>query len=187
MSVDDLARFLLSFGEASVAKERIMERRIELGCGLGASLFGLVGVVTEAQALSNPVTNPTLSWLLGMHAVPGVWTAIQTAQHLLLPIALVFIALALGAYLHSVHELLAGLALLLGSSAVALAIIGFAVFNITYVEILFVPAPLVVLTAGLAAAASTCALSSLGRLACFIRRMRERPARHAQVRSPEGV
>lgn len=140
-----------------------MERRIELIAGLGAGALGLTGVVTEAQALSNPVANPSLVWLQGTGAVPGIWEAIQNAQHALLPLAIVFLALAIGTYLHAVHRQTAGLALLLSTTAVVLAVSGLAVFLPPYISVLFVPAWLLVGTALLAAAASVCALSVEGR------------------------
>jgi hypothetical protein len=139
---------LLQGGE----KERHVNRWMELGCGVSACVLGLIGVVTEAQALSNPVENPSLSWLLGTNAVPGVWEAIQTTHAALFPLALVLLALAFGAYLHGIHEQTAGLGLLAVCSTVTVTAAGFGVFDQRFSAILFIPAPLVVLTVVLVAA-----------------------------------
>jgi hypothetical protein len=73
--------------------------------------------------------------------------------------AIVLLIPALGAYLHVVHEHIAGQAMLISSSAVILLVAGLAVFLPAYTTILFVPAPLVVLPVFMATAASVCALS----------------------------
>lgn len=164
-----------------------MERRVELVGGLGAGILGLIGVVMEAQTLSDSWANPSLSWILGSSAVPGAWNAIQTTQHALLPIALVFVTLMLGAYLHSVHQQIGGLALLVSSSAVAIVVMGFAVFKQPYAAILFVPAPLVVLTAVLAAAVSASALSTSPWPAFLMRRSATLPAGSGHVQPHEGA
>jgi hypothetical protein len=178
----------LPYGEErSSEKERAMERRVEVVAGLGATVFGLIAVVMEAQAVSNPLANPSLSWLLGMNRFSGVWNAILTTQHALLPMAIVLAALAFGGYLHGVHRKTAGLALVVSSSSVVIAVAGFVVFNSTYVQILFVPPPLVVLTAVLAAVASVSALSSLRWPPFLSRRVSARPASARRIQPHEGM
>jgi hypothetical protein len=158
-----------------------MERTIELAAGIGAAVIGLTGVVGEAQALSDSVTNPTLAALLATNTLPGVPDAVGNVQHALLPVALVFIALAAGAYLHVVHGQTAGLALLVTCSAVLLGIAGVAVFLPPYAAILFVPAPLVVLTVVLALGASVSALSATGWSVAVGNVGRLRPHRAARI------
>jgi hypothetical protein len=136
-----------------------MERQIELIAGIGSAALGLTAVVMEAQALSSPVTNPQLTYILASPSSLGLWSSVDTAQHALLPLALVFLALAFGAYLHVVHQQTAGFALVVSMSAVILAVTGLAVFLSPYAAVLFVQAPLVVGTALAAVAASVCALS----------------------------
>jgi cation transport ATPase len=138
-----------------------MERRIELIGGVAAGTLGLTGVAMEAQALANPL-NPSLSLLLGTNEVPDVWLAIQVAQRALIPVAVICIALAFGAYLHAVHQQTAGLALLVSCSAVVAVVAGLAVFHPTYAALLFIPAPLVVLTVVLAGVSTVSALSLSG-------------------------
>ena len=121
--------------------------------------MGLTGIVAEAQALSNPIANPTLGWLMGMPVAEGKWATVQTAQQTLLPLAIILLVLALGAYLHSVHRQIAGLALLVASSATTVVAVGVAVFDAPFTEILFVPSLLVGLTAVLAALAAVSALA----------------------------
>ena len=142
-----------------------MERRAELILGVGAGVLGLMCVVMEAQSIENPTANPTLVWWLGSKGIPmvigstGLWTAIQTVQHALLPMAVVTIILAIGAYLHSVHQQQVGLVLLLAASAVTVLGAGVAIFVQPYASLLFVPAPLVGLAALMAGAASVMAIS----------------------------
>lgn len=160
-----------------------MERRIELLAGLSASVLGLIGVVVEAQALANPLTNPTLSWLLGQQLVTGMAGAIVNAQRALLPLTLVLVALGLGTYLHAVHDRAVGLALLVSCSVVIIAVAAFAVFNTRYVQLLFVPGPLVVFVAFLAAATSVSALSAAG-LSVSLARARLRPGSNPRRAHP---
>jgi hypothetical protein len=137
-----------------------MERRIELCAGLGATFLGLIGVVVEAQALANPLTNPLISWQLGMRGSGITWDTIENIQHALFPMAIALALLGIGTYLYAVHDRVVGLALLVTCTGAVIGATGFAVFSRTYVAMLFVPAPLIVLTAVLAAAASICALST---------------------------
>jgi hypothetical protein len=144
-------------------------------------VLGLTGVVAEAQALSDSVTNPTLAVLLAANTLPGVPDVVGNVQHALLPVALVFIALAVGPYLHVGHGQIAGLALLVTSSAVVLGIAGVAVFLPPYAALLFVPAPLVALTVVLALGASVSALTVTGWSVAIGNVGRLRPHRAARI------
>jgi hypothetical protein len=160
-----------------------VERRVELIAALAATIFGLTGVVTEAQALADPALHPELSWVFGMgRGAAASGDAMANIQHALLPMAVLFVLVAVGAYLHAVHEQWMGLGLLLTSSIAVIVATAFAVFNATYAAVLLLPAPLIVLTAVLAASASVCAISSAGLRVSLSHRNVLRGARFRQIR-----